>query len=295
MSYGLSVCALLRCTSIFFFSAQSLFIFDTNLVFALTFSLTAFFLAISFQSFVPFFHFNLIYSFRIACFSIKFDAGSVGGTRMESRFHLTHYRMLFFNKRYCCFIRPNLFLLLSFSLSSTFFILSRDNCLFRRTFTSNFDIIWYSMNVCECVCVFCLFSSVLMIFILAFVLVHVYFFIFFFFFGRFVGEETSLSIVYRRLFAGFLCEVFLISGHHHFLSTLAKVSCTKRRSTHNTAPIPSLQIDSIDLNYNRPPFCTQKYLRFFLLFLAGPSMRRKKSVYSSRNTGLVACENLHTL
>lgn len=105
---------------------------------------------------VPFSHRNLIYSFRIACFSIKFDAGSLWWSWMESRFHLTHYRMLFFND--VSFFR---FAILSFSLFflSLFFALSRDNCLFRSAFTRNFDIIWYSVSVCL--------FSLLMIFILA--------------------------------------------------------------------------------------------------------------------------------
>lgn len=135
-----------ECCAVFF--GEFLFIFNTNLVFASTFSSTGrFFFHFSFVWFrsVLFFHHNLIYSFRIACFPINLDVGSLGSW-MESHFHLTHYRMFSFVD------------VISIA-SVSFSVLSRDNCLFRFAFTWNFNIICYSVSVC--------WFSLLMIFILA--------------------------------------------------------------------------------------------------------------------------------
>lgn len=83
--------------------------------------------------FVPFFHLNLIYSFRIACFPIEFDVSSL--QKLD--------RISFSSSTLSNVILRRCYIFDSFTLSLTcsFLIPIQDNCLFHFVFTWNFEII----------------------------------------------------------------------------------------------------------------------------------------------------------
>lgn len=195
---------------------------------------------------------------------------------MESRFHLTHYRMFFFDDVIFSPFSRTLSPFPSYLRIIVYFTL-------RSLGTSTlFDILWVCVyfpcwwfsflawvSVCECVC-------------------------FFFFLTLLLSRLFAC-----RLFVEFLCEVFLTSGPviEH---TLAKVSCKNFISVVSTQRCNNFTISKSiwDSNYNRPPFF------FFLLcvqsiygFLRSLIDARKKKYLCKWNSWVcfVACETLHTL
>lgn len=142
-----------------------------------------------------FFHLNLIYSLRIACFFLSTD-DAVSPSQLErisfSSNTLSHVILAW-----------RFFFSLCFSQASvSLFRLSWDNCLFHFAFHLELQ---HYLIFCECVFIFPAddfhFGAGICVFVC-------WFFILF----------PLVWIVCCRLFVEFLCEVFLISGRHHFHS-----------------------------------------------------------------------------